>query len=185
MTPRTTRQPRAQCVNRVHNASTSSTTRQPQAQRVNREHNASTASTTRQLQAQRVNRKHNASTASTARQLGAQRVARARPGCTTCCSRTSRVRNALPASTMHRPAFTMRQPACNNNNAVHPWLLCVVSRVVESNDASTAGMTRQPPRERRVNRGNDTSTVCTMRRPCTRRFPLSPLCSPCESDSEQ
>ena len=168
MTPRTTRQPRAQCVNRVHNASTSSTMRQPRAQRVNREHNTSTASTTRQPQAQHVNREHSAST-----------------GCTTRCSRTSCVRNALPASTMHCPAFTMRQPACNNNNAVHPWLLCVVSRVVESNDASTVGMMRQPPRERRVNCGNNTSTVCTTRRPCTRRFPLSPLCSPCESDSEQ
>ena len=134
----------------THDTSTTCTMRQPRARRVNLEHNASTASTTRQPQAQHVNREHSASTR-----------------CTTRCSRTSCVRNALPASTMHRPAFTMRQPACNNDDAVHPWLLCVVSRVVESNDVSTVGMTRQLPREQRVNRGNDTSTVCTTRRPCT------------------
>ena len=80
---------------------------------------------------------------------------------------------------MHRPAFTMRQATCNNNDAVLPRLLCVVSRVVELNDVSTAEMTCQPPRERRVNRVHDAPTACT------RRFPLSPLCSPCESDSER
>ena len=104
-----------------------------------------------QPRARCINREHDASTTST-----------------TCCSRMSHVCNALPASTMHRPAFTMRQPTCNNNNAVLPRLLCVVSRVVsrivEPNDTSTAGTTRQPPREQRVNRGNDMSTVCTTRR---------------------
>ena len=124
---------------------------QLRARRVNREHDTSTASTMRHLRARCVNREHNASTASTTR-----------------CSRTSHVCNALPASTMHRPAFTMRQPACNNNDAVLPRLLCVVSHVVEPNDASTVGTTRQPPRERRVNRGNDMSTVSTTRQPRAR-----------------
>ena len=130
----------------THDTSTACTMCQLRARRVNREHDTSTASTMRHLRARCVNREHNASTASTTR-----------------CSRTSHVCNALPASTMHRPAFTMRQPACNNNDAVLPRLLCVVSHVVEPNDASTVGTTRQPPRERRVNRGNDMSTVCTTR----------------------
>ena len=129
--------------------------RQLHARCVNRMHNVSTASTMCQLCAQCVNREHNASTA-----------------CTTRCSHTSRVRNTLPASTMHRLAFTMCRPTCNNNDTVLPHLLYIVSRVVEPNNASTAGMTRQLPRERHVNCVHDASTACT------RRFPLSPYAAP-------
>ena len=176
MTPRTTCQLGAQCINRVHDASTASMTRQPRVRHVNREYDALTASTTRQPRAQRVNRVHNASTGCTMRQpgaqrvnqgaqrvnQGAQRVARTRPVCAThclrprCIARHSQCVNPCATTTMpFSPAFSASCPASLNQT------------------------TRQLPRERRVNRVHDASTACT------RRFPLSPLCSPCESDSEQ
>jgi hypothetical protein len=138
------------------------TTRQLGAQGVNRVHNASTTSMTCQPRTQRVNREHNASTASTTRQPGAQRVARTRPMCAThclhprCIARHSQCVNSHATTTMpFSPAFSASCPMSLNPT------------------------TRQPPRERRVNRVHDASTACT------RCFPLSPLCSPCESDSEQ